>query len=182
MSRYQRQRNMSAPKVKAVLKLSALLAAALISGLSACSKPPTTLIVNTVLECPAAPPLPNPSYLYLRMMDWNGNVLWSNESAPAEITAPADGDRYTFAVSPSNAQLSSPNNFYTFDAYLYSSTVVPPINPVNAAPGPDTELITQAAEPSAGIPVYKDAPHLTNNNFIVSGTERQIHLALQYIP
>lgn len=164
-------------RVAAALVLSAAV-------LGSCNTMPATLVISITLQNPSSTALPDPSSLYLRMMDPAGTVLWSNEMSPYRIDSPRNSDTYRYVISLKNSELTSPDHLYTVDAYLYETPVSsPPINPIQ---GGDTQLLTEPAipnpTPGPTTPRYKSAPHLENNIFIESGTQRQVFLTLISLP
>ena len=172
--------------------LAIATAALFIPVIISCTKQPTTLVVNIIYDkneqvFPAIlPPGDNAdlnAWLFLRLMQSDGTVTWSNESAPVNITDLDDGKLYRYVMTPPDSVLTDPSDLYIFDAYFYDDNFIPgpAINPMT---GGDVDRFTAPATLAvAPPPLYNPAPHLGVNIQIAPGDRKTIHLkTLQAIP
>ncbi len=180
-------------RCKPIFIILVIVAAALFFPvIISCTKQPTTLVVNIIYDIndqdfpSLLPPGDNANlnaWLFLRLMQSDGTVTFSNESSPVNITDLDDGKLYRYVMTPPDSVLTDPSNLYIFDAYFYDDNFIPgpAINPLI---GGDADRFTAPASLSgAPSPLYSPAPHLSVNIQIAPGDRKTIHLTtLQAFP
>ena len=152
-------------------------------GISSCTQPPTNIILNLEFDTRGLqfPPALAPgdeadtrAYLFIRLMQSDGTVIWSNEQNPRIITNLVDDAHYQMVLAPST--LNDPSNRYILDAHFYDEdyTLGSSINPTT---GGDAERFTQPAVNSGSTPAYDAAPHVVQFT-MNSGEQKTFHLRM----
>ena len=173
--------------IRRVAATAALLSVLLL--LSGCQEAPTTLVVTVTYDVIGTGTPPATTYLYLRLMQSDGTVAWSNEAAPYAVSGLAAGDVFRYVLTPGDGALADPADRYMFDAYFYDTDLSPaaivPMSPANPGPAPptgDAERITREATWNTGFPVapdlyrYNGAAHLLVGLTIQPGTQKHLLL------